>query len=425
MIDLNKNVKIALKPFLRWWLRELRFLVPLALQKIVYVPLRTIILKHHDGQLTLEDGNHPQHMTTLPLNDEGIHAFKQLLSEQEALKNAIFVLQLSNKDALCKTLNLPLAARPNIDQMIGYELDRYSPFKPHQVYFTTHIESVDRELEQLCVKLLITPREVLEKRYQDCQALGITLRRIEVEHYPNTSEEHPYNLLPTHLQPKTTHTAQRITTGLLALLITLGMMSLTLPIWLEYQAVQALQNQIAHIEKEVKVVKSLQADMEAMREETQRLIDEKTATPPVVAMLNELSRLLDDKSWLSYLQYSDGQLQMQGESPTASNLLAELEASDYFAKASFASPVTQDKASGMERFQITADVTKPEPVENSDAVSIENASLIKDETLNRSAPQESTDSVTVEDAEGNTTNHPELLIESTPNGANEHGHTQK
>jgi hypothetical protein len=118
---------------------------------------------------------------------------------------------------------------------------------------------------------------------------------------------------------------------------------------------------------------------------------------------------------------------MQGESPTASNLLTELEASDYFAKASFASPVTQDKASGMERFQITADVTKPEPVENSDAASIENVNPDDDDTLNHSAPQESAEetTTTVEDAKSNTTTNPELLIESTPNGAYEHGHTQK
>ena len=68
---------------------------------------------------------------------------------------------------------------------------------------------------------------------------------------------------------------------------------------------------------------------------------------------------MHDDSWLAYLQYGDGQLQLQGESPAASNLLADLEGSDYFAKVNFASPVTQDKASGVERFQISAEITKP------------------------------------------------------------------
>ena len=149
-------------------------------------------------------------------------------------------------------------------------------------------------------------------------------------------------------------------------LVFLIVASLTLPVWLEYEAVENLQTKIAKIDKEVKAVKTLQAEMDVIREENQVLINDKTATPNVVAILNEISMLMKDDSWLSYLQYSEGQVQLQGESPKASNLLTDLEASDYFAKVNFASPVTQDKASGMERFQISAEITKPENIGSTD-----------------------------------------------------------
>jgi len=87
------------------------------------------------------------------------------------------------------------------------------------------------------------------------------------------------------------------------------------------------------------------------------LIAEKNAAPPVIEMLNTLSALIKDNTWLSYAQYSDGHLQIQGESPAASALIGVLEDSELFADARFVSPVTQDKASGQERFQITVDVT--------------------------------------------------------------------
>jgi general secretion pathway protein L len=74
-------------------------------------------------------------------------------------------------------------------------------------------------------------------------------------------------------------------------------------------------------------------------------------------MLNTLSILMKDNTWMSYLQYSDGHLQIQGESPAASALLGVLEDSKLFANARFISPVTQDKISGQERFQVTVDVT--------------------------------------------------------------------
>jgi general secretion pathway protein L len=74
-------------------------------------------------------------------------------------------------------------------------------------------------------------------------------------------------------------------------------------------------------------------------------------------MLNTLSTLIKDDTWLTYAQYADGHLQIQGESPAASNLISVLEASDLFANARFVSPVTQDNVSKQERFQITVDTT--------------------------------------------------------------------
>ena len=58
---------------------------------------------------------------------------------------------------------------------------------------------------------------------------------------------------------------------------------------------------------------------------------------------------------LSYLQYTEGHWQIQGESPVASNLISILEASDVFENVRFVSPVTQDSNSKLERFQISLD----------------------------------------------------------------------
>jgi general secretion pathway protein L len=77
--------------------------------------------------------------------------------------------------------------------------------------------------------------------------------------------------------------------------------------------------------------------------------------------LNTLSALIKDDTWLSYLQYSNGHLQIQGESPAASALIGVLEDSAMFASAKFVSPVTQDNVSKQERFQITVDVKAVEP----------------------------------------------------------------
>ncbi len=402
-MNLNKNVKIELRPFLRWWGRELAFLIPAKIRQFFHAPRGAIIIRPIDEQFefSYEINGQQETLTTVARDISSAEIVKNLISV-DRFKNAIFILRLSHHDALNKTLNLPLAAQANVLQVVSYELDRYSPFKADQIYFATRLERIDTEAAQLIVQLMIVPRKSLETLYQDCKTLDISLDYVDVENCPNDLQKlhSAYNLLPPHLQPKIANTPRRIIAGLVALLVVLSVASLALPVWLEYQAVENLQIKIAKIDKEVKAVKTVQAEMDAMREENQALINEKIATPQVVAVLNEISRLMKDDSWLSYLQYSDGQLQLQGESPTASNLLTDLEASDYFAKANFASPVTQDKASGMERFQISAEITKPENTEHveKDSATTETTAEPISESTNKTPIETTVEDVTTEEA---------------------------
>jgi general secretion pathway protein L len=336
--------------------------VPVKIRQFFHTPCRAIIILPTNDSLTLfyEVDGKQEILTTIAREDVTTQNIATLLDEAR-FNNAIFILRLSSQDALCKTLTLPPAAQSNINQVVSYELDRYTPFDVNQVYFATHIAQIDTDAEHLTVQLLLTPKKTLETLCKQCKELGVLVQYVDVDNYPNDLDDiyQAYNLLPAHLQTKRTNTPRRIMLGLMMLLGVLSLTSLILPVWLEYQAVNELQLKIAKIEKEAKAVKTLQADIETLNEENQSLIALKTAMPTVVSVLNELSALMHDDSWLAYLQYGDGQLQLQGESPAASNLLADLEASDYFAKVNFASPVTQDKASGVERFQISAEITKP------------------------------------------------------------------
>ena len=137
-----------------------------------------------------------------------------------------------------------------------------------------------------------------------------------------------------------------------------------MPVFFEYQSVNELKIKAMALEKDAKKVKAMQSSIDAVIDETSRLIKEKSVAPNLVDMLNTLSTLLKDDTTLSYVQYSEGHLQIQGDSPAASGLLAVLENSDMFVNARFASPVTQDKGSNLERFQITVDVARSDGAMN-------------------------------------------------------------
>jgi general secretion pathway protein L len=359
MLNLNSTIDINFKQFFRWWKRELGFLVPEKIKRLVNDKQGFIIISPEGSQLVLTY-THDGQSEPLATLDRGARdpAFQGLYEKDERLVKATVILRLKGQDAIQKELSLPAAAKENLYQVVAYELDRYTPFKAEQVYFAVKPLDVVNEPGQIRVMLILTPREILDGLYEDVKALGLSLLFADYEDSANNLDglDYTYNLLPERLRQKTAKLPRLIHWALITLTCLLLMAVIVMPVWFEYQTVNALQLKTASLEKEAKKVKALQSDIDAVIDETRQLIKEKNATPEVIVMLNTLSSLIKDDTWLSYAQYSDGHLQIQGESPAASTLIAVLEASELFVNARFASPVTQDRISKLERFQITVDV---------------------------------------------------------------------
>jgi general secretion pathway protein L len=362
MPSLNSTIDLDVKKFFRWWLRELEFLVPEKARQMVSEKQGFIIVRpQNDNQLALTYvlNGVVEPLAVLERNASAVAQYRALLDKDERLSKATLILRLTQREAIQKELTLPAAVKENLLQVVAYEIDRYTPFKAEQVYFAVKPLEGESEPGHIKVMLVLTPKETLDALYEDLKMIGMSPLFVDYEAVPNDLEQRydNYNLLPEALREKTANTARLAYTALIAAVCILLGAVLVLPVFFEYQTVNALQREIDAIEKEAKGVKALQLEIDAMVDETRQLIAEKTAIPPVVDMLNTLSRLMKDDTWLSYLQYSGGHLQIQGESPAASALIGVLEDSEMFANARFGSPVTQDKASKLERFQITVDVT--------------------------------------------------------------------
>lgn len=361
MLNLNSTIDLDFKEFFLWWKRELGFLVPEKIKQLVNDKRGFIIASLEGRELALTYLNNGQ-VKSLTLPERGARdlTFQRLCEKDERLAKAKVIIRLTDQNAIQKELCLPSAAKENLDQVVAYELDRYTPFKAEQVYFAVKPLPGVNEPGQLRVMLILTTREILDGLYKDVKALGLSPLLADYQGSANNLDDLnlAYNLLPERLRQKTAQLPRLIHWTLIALTSMLLMAVIVVPVWFEYQTVNALQVKADSLEKEAKKVKALQSEIDAVIDETRQLFKEKNATPEVIVMLNTLSSLIKDDTWLSYAQYSDGHLQIQGESPEASALIAVLEASELFANVRFASPVTQDRVSKLERFQITVDVDK-------------------------------------------------------------------
>lgn len=370
MLNLNSTIDLEFNKFIRWWMRELAFLVPEKIRELVHEQQGFLIVIPKDRYLEISyryNGT-TETLATLDRNEAGIDQYTALRAADERLDKARLILRLSRADAVQKELVLPAAAKENLQQVITYELDRYTPFKPEQVYFAVKPLESGHESEQINVMLILTPREILDTLYEDIKALGMTPLFADYEGAANDLEDsyNYYDLLPEKYRKKTSKTEQLVHAGLIGGALFLLAAVLVLPVWFEYQAVNVLNQRIDGIEKDARSIEAMQLEIDATVDETRRLLDEKKSTPSIVVMLNALSALMKDDTWLTYAQYSGGHLQIQGQSPAASSLIGTIEASELFSNVGFVSPVTQDKRSGLERFQITADVTKAGAIGDAD-----------------------------------------------------------
>ncbi|MDD2761838.1 MAG: PilN domain-containing protein [Methylomonas sp.] len=360
-MNLDTTINIDLKGFFQWWGRELAFLLPKTLR---------LKLREHRGRIIFSAASQPFEIACYDDDDNLLEIrqfdsldsgiYRKFTEQYPLLENAEIILRLADHQALQKVLYLPLAAQENLLQVIGFELDRYTPFNADQVYFNT-LPLGHTGHGQIQVLLIVVPKRRLDEQLALLESLGVRPHRVDyqaaVEGFPQTLDA--YNLLPDRYRMRGDRWEQwtHWSLGFLTLLSMLAVM--VWPVWMEGQAVQRIKARISQLENQNRVVNAQQAEIDALRAETQKLIAIKHQSPALLAILNELSHLLNDETWLTHLQFSAQHMQIQGQSPTASALIGMLEASDYFVNVSFVSPLTQDKITGRERFQIGMDISVP------------------------------------------------------------------
>lgn len=360
MLNLDANIDLDVKKFFRWWGSELSHLLPEEIKKILDQQQSKLILRPHVStfSLTYEVGEACENLGEFSRDAAGVEAIKKILAKDARYEKTQFIVRLAPSDAIGKELTFPIAAAENLQQVIAYEIDRLTPFNKDQVYFSVKLVEKNKQTGIVRLILVLTPKDKLDALLDELTALTLHPSLIDYEPVSNQpkSDVSHYNLLPAHRRENKIPWHSYVHGGLTALFFLLLTVAMVLPVWLESRAVAALRDDIAVIEKEARAVENIQAEIDAVIVRAQQLIAKKQQSPAIVDILNTLSELIKDDTWLNYLRFNEGRLQFQGQSPAASALISKLEESELFANARFVSPVTRDRLSGLERFQLSVDI---------------------------------------------------------------------
>jgi general secretion pathway protein L len=344
-----------LPAFLAWWGGELRALLP--------VRWRSWFADGADWYLLQVDGDswslrRAGHAESLAQWNEAVEvmparAFATALRQvdREDLRVALL---LPPAQVLRRSLSLPLAARDNLHQVVGFEMDRQTPFGLAQVYYAVRELQATAPAGRCQVELVAAARVGVDPLLARLRAQGIAVDAVDVA---MADDRLGVNLLPPEQRPRRVHPRRRLN-----LILAAGVVLLLLLVGLEWRhnrevALAAMQAEVAAMRGDAAQVASLRQQLQDNAGAAGFLAQRKRDTVGMLELLRDATARLPQGTWLERFSVDNtGQIGMQGQSQQAAKLLDALKDSSVITDAGFQGSIQPDASTGKERFYLTARV---------------------------------------------------------------------
>jgi len=342
--------------FFKWWSEELRNAMPSQLRARMQYARRKLLMQMIGGEMVLsvENDKVVQSLDSIA-SDQDPQLQKQRVREilqQHELAEVNRDLLLSESVVLSTNVSLPLAAETNLRQALAYEMDRHTPFRAEEVFYSWRILNRDREAGQLRFELYVTPRRPVEAQVEQLARLGLPPSGVDV-----VTPEGPLgiNLLPEEMRHHVINKQVRINWVIGAVTVFLMVFVMAQSLWLREHQLKAIGEAIEDVRAEALAVQQIRKQIDDASEAAGFLEGRKIQNGYKVERLAELSRILPDDTYLDRLSMHEETTQMQGKSGNAQSLIELINDSPFFENASFRGPTRLDNRSGKEIFDLNAD----------------------------------------------------------------------
>ncbi|RRV10683.1 general secretion pathway protein GspL [Pseudomonas sp. v388] len=266
------------------------------------------------------------------------------------------VLVLDTRQVLIQRLNLPLAATRDLPRMLGYEIDKYTPFPRDEVAFAARVEKT--VAGRAHVLLVSIARTRLDEILDACRATGLVLAGIDA--LGRDGQALGVDLLPDELRPR--RGGQSRLDGYLAwfcLVLLLALM--VMAVSAREAMVQTMRTEVAAQREQVRQLQTLRQELSNTQGAAGYLMRLKAARPGVSALLTELTSCVGNDTWIEQLEVGDGaakgegsELSFSGQSRHASALIGLMKNCPSLDSVQFQGVIQPDPQTGKDRFSVRA-----------------------------------------------------------------------
>jgi general secretion pathway protein L len=321
-------------------------------------------------QLRVHDGDGVRDLARVPgLAAAGADALAALLSPE--LADLPRWLLLPAASGLRRRLSLPAAAAERLRDVVGFEIDRQTPFAAEAVAFDARLLGRRDSDGQLDAELVVVPRATLAAQSAALGALADNLAGVDVA----GSDGAPLgvNLLSPAQRRQQRDPWRGWNRALAAVAVLAFAAMLVLVLDNRERAAQTLQ---ARVEREAVAARAVALQRQQLADlvEGRAFLERRRSDrPTAVEVLDELARRLPDNTYLEKLAIENDRLLLIGLSGEASALVGRLEGAGPWRSPALTGALQPDPRSGRDRFTLTAELAvapaaaTPAAPENADA----------------------------------------------------------
>lgn len=260
------------------------------------------------------------------------------------------ILRLGAEQVLERQVVLPLAAERDPERLLGYDMERLTPFAADEVYWGCAVESRDRALGRLVLRLALVPKAAVAALIEQMAASGVRPGLIEATTATGTRTIR----LDHDDGGRRLITPPRVAIALAAF-AGIVLISPLLRQSLEFSEAQARLDALA---PRFQTVEALRARIngagggDAVAREAARLGD-------TLAALGAITEILPDDSYLTEFTMRERKMTLSGLSASAPKLISALSADARIRNPAFTAPVTRAENGHNDVFSIRADLANP------------------------------------------------------------------
>ncbi len=343
-----RHVDPALRSFSKfwsWWIGELVATLPASTREAIANANKRVVVSLDEAEWVFTEGNNASQTKIAP------DAMPEQISE--------LILALPPDKVLQRTITLPIATEENLREVLSFEMDRHTPFAADQVYYDYRITGRNTAGATITLDLVVAPKKVVDEVLETMQKAGVVPDVISTRD-GDAGDIVPVNLLPGSMRPRRRFSAPRLNTVLAAVSVALLIIALVLPPAVHKQRLDQLEQEVAAARSDAQGGLELRQQVERITKTSEFLTQKKLSGVLVLQILEEVSRILPDNTWLTRFDVNSSEIQLHGQSGSAAALIELLESSPLFRDARFRSPVVQVRQTDLEQFHLSVQLEAAE-----------------------------------------------------------------